>query len=149
MGGARCDKQQIGKTVARRRISLRKLKARPRQSACCPAVWSDSVGSAGVPFLTRIYFSLHYGSRSEDTRDGIRLVSPFAYSWPKCIFVTRVGRRFCGTVADRTARKSIFLTKIVLVFARAARGGAVRNWFGWIGQPSSRLGFHPPVCAAA
>ena len=117
---------------------------RPRQSARRPATGSESVCSDVVPFMTKIYFS-SWG-RGRVPSDLIYLTSLILISWPKWIF------RHEGLAAVlldgiwSLGRSPLLLTKIDSVFARAARGGSVRDLFGWIGQPSSRLRFCPLVC---
>ena len=112
-------------------------KSRPRQSACCPVVWSGSVGSDGESFLTKIYFSSRGRGRVPAGSDLSDI--------PDFDFLTKIEFSSRG-LSDGSAGRyliawhsPILLTKIALTFARAARGGAVRNCLVWIGQPSPWL----------
>ena len=115
MGKARCDEQRIGKTVAHWKISWRKLVAPP--TAVCT-----------LPSRRIRRRQIGLGEVRDENK----------------ILVTRAWRYLCGTVSDRTVQ-TILLTKIALVFARAARGCAVRNWLLEFGISCSRLRFCPPV----
>ena len=103
MGESRCDKQRIGKTVALRKSSWRKLRAPPTAVCSLPSRPKRQCLLGCSAFLDENIFFVKR-SWQGSFRIWFILHPWFWFRDQNGFFVTRAWRRFCGTVSDRTAQ---------------------------------------------